>query len=188
MAMLNCFSTSGTSDPKKDQPAMNTQLQRKKRQRGSQTIEGGLVCLILFSLILLVLDLSLSIFVKSTLTTAARDGVRFAVTGQLLPGDAYLNDSVTKVVQNSAMGFLNGSNNACLVSVTYFDPSGKVTTSPTPGNVVQVSVQGYAYTPLGALFKSGSPVPITTEASDVLEACPVGGCPAAVNPQPASCP
>ena len=48
---------------------MNTQLQRKKRQRGSQTIEGGLVCLILFGLILLVLDLSLSIFIKSTLTT-----------------------------------------------------------------------------------------------------------------------
>ena len=68
--------------------------------------------------------------------------MRFAVTGQLLPGDAYLNDSVTKVVQNSAMGFLNGANNACLVSVTYYDPSGNVTTSPTPGNVVQVSSAG----------------------------------------------
>jgi len=167
---------------------MNAQPQRTKQQRGSQTIEGGLVCLILFSLILLVLDLSLAIFIKSTLTSAARDGVRFAVTGQLLPGDAYLNDSVTKVVQNSAIGFLNGSNNACLVAVTYYDPSGNVTTSPMPGDVVQVSILGYAYTPLGALFKSGSPVPITTEASDVLEACPVGGCPAAINPQPPSCP
>jgi len=167
---------------------MNNPAKRKKHQRGSQTIEGGLVCLILFALILLVLDLSLSIFIKATLTAAARDGVRFAVTGQLLPGDAYLNDSVTKVVQNSAIGFLNGSQNACLVSVTYFDPNGQATTAPTPGNVVQVSVQGYAYTPLGALFKSGTPVPITTEASDVLEACPVGGCPAAVNPKPSSCP
>ncbi len=167
---------------------MITQLQRKMRERGSQTIEGGLVVLILFSLILLVLDLSLSIFIKSTLTTAARDGVRFAVTGQLLPGDTYLNDSIAKVVQSSALGFLSGANNACLVSVTYFDPSGKATTNPTAGNVVQVSVQGYQYTPMGALFKSGDPVPITTQASDILEACPVGGCPAAINPTPSSCP
>lgn len=167
---------------------MITQLQRKKRQRGSQTIEGGLVCLIIFSLILLVLDLSLSIFIKSTLTTAARDGVRFAVTGQLLPGDTYLNDSIAKVVQKSAMGFLSGQNNACMVSVTYFDPAGQVTTSPTAGSVVQVSVQGYQYTPLGALFKSGDPIPISTQASDILEACPVGGCPGAVNPTPTPCP
>ena len=168
--------------------AMTHKLPRTKGQRGSQTIEGGLVCLILFGLILLVLDLSLSIFIKSTLTSAARDGVRFAVTGQLLPGDAYMNDSVTKVVQDSSMGFLAGPQNACLVSVTYFDPNGQATTAPVPGNVVQVRVQGYAYTPMGALFKSGTPVPITTEASDVLEACPVGGCPAAINPTPSSCP
>ena len=167
--------------------AMITQSKRKKRQRGSQTIEGGLVCLILFGLILLVLDLSLSIFIKSTLTTAARDGVRFAVTGQLLPGDTYLNDSIAKVVQNSSIGFLSNAN-ACLVSVTYYDASGQVTTNPTAGSVVQVSVQGYPYTPLGALFKSGDPIPITTQASDILEACPVGGCPGAVNPKPPTCP
>lgn len=166
---------------------MITQLQRRKRQRGSQTIEGGLVCLIIFGMILLVLDLSLSIFIKSTLTAAARDGVRFAVTGQLLPGDTYLNDSIAKVVQKSSMGFLSGSN-ACLVSVTYYDPSGKPTISPTAGSVVQVSVQGYQYTPMGALFKSGDPVPITTQASDILEACPLGGCPGAINPTPPSCP
>jgi len=51
---------------------------------------------------------------------------------------------------------------------------------------VEVSVVGYNYTPVGIL-KSGSPIPITASSSDVLESCPLGGCPPIVNPAPPVC-
>ncbi len=52
-----------------------------RRRRGSETIEGALVTLIMFGLIFLIFDMSFSLYVTSTLQEAARDGVRFALTG-----------------------------------------------------------------------------------------------------------
>jgi Flp pilus assembly protein TadG len=160
---------------------------RKRSQRGSETIEGALITLIMFALIFLIFDMSFSLYIKSTLQEAARDGVRFAITGQTLTGDIYLNDSIVKVVQGSAMGFLNGSSGACKVSVTYYDPYGGAVSSSTGGNVVQVSISGVQYTPLAAILKSSSPISINVQASDVMETCPTSGCVTPVNPSP-SCP
>ena len=101
----------------------------RRRRRGSETIEGALVTLIMFGLIFLIFDMSFSLYIKSTLQEAARDGVRFAVTGQVLAGDAYMNDSIVKVVQGSALGFLTGASGACKVSVTYYDPYGGAVTT-----------------------------------------------------------
>jgi Flp pilus assembly protein TadG len=160
----------------------------KQRRRGSETIEGALVTLIMFGLIFLIFDMSFSLYIKSTLQEAARDGVRFAVTGQVLTGDTYMNDSIVKVVQGSALGFLNGASGACHVSVAYYDPYGGAVNTASGGNVVQVSVTGVQYTPLAAILKSSAPVSINVQASDVMEACPSAGCPTAVNPSPPSCP
>ena len=159
---------------------------RRRRQRGSETIEAALITTIMFALIFLLLDISLSLFIKVTLQEAVRDGVRFGVTEQLLTGDTYLSDSIAKVVKQNAGGFI--SNPACQVSVTYFDPNGGATTTPTTGSVMNVAVNGYQYTPLGAIFKSGAPVAINVEASDIMEPCPSAGCPSAVNPTPPTCP
>jgi hypothetical protein len=149
-------------------------------------MEAGMITLLMFGLIFLLMDISLSIFIKSTLQEAARDGVRFGVTEQLLTGDSYLSDSIGKVVQQSALGFI--SKPGCQVTVSYFDPYGGATTTPTAGSVLSVAVQGYQYTPLGAILKSGAPVSISVQASDIMEACPSTGCPAAVNPTPPTCP
>jgi len=158
----------------------------RNREKGSQVVEAGLITVIMFALIFLLLDIALSLFIKSTLLEAARDGVRFGVTEQLLAGDSYMTDSINKVVQSSSLGFI--SNPGCQVTVTYFDPYGGPTTTPTSGDILQVSINGYQYTPLGAILKSGAPVPISVQASDVMEQCPLAGCPAAVNPTPPTCP
>jgi Flp pilus assembly protein TadG len=160
----------------------------RRHRRGSETIEGALVTLIMFGLIFLIFDMSFSLYIKSTLQEAARDGVRFAVTGQVLAGDTYMNDSIVKVVQSSSLGFLTGASGACKVSVAYYDPYGGAVTTASGGNVVQVSVSGVQYTPLAAIFKSSAPVSINVQASDVMEACPAAGCPTAVNPSPPTCP
>src|SRR5882724_3154207 len=123
------------------------------RQRGSQTIEGGLITLIMFGLIFLIFDMAFSLYIKSTLQEAARDGVRFAITGQTLAGDAYLNDSIVKTVQKSALGLLSGASGACKVSVSYYDPYGGASAAAQGGYVVQVSITGVKYTPLAAILK-----------------------------------
>jgi hypothetical protein len=50
------------------------------RQRGSETIEGALITLNMFGLILLIFDMAFSLYIKSTLQQAARDsgGCNFA--------------------------------------------------------------------------------------------------------------
>ena len=157
----------------------------RDRQRGSQTVEAGLITLLMFGLIFLLMDISLSLFIKSTLQEAARDGVRFGVTEQVLTGNTYLNDSINTVVQANALGFI--SNPGCQVTINYYDPYGGVTTTPIGGDILQVAITGYQYTPLGAILKSGAPVSISVQASDVMEQCPLAGCPAAVNPTPPTC-
>jgi Flp pilus assembly protein TadG len=159
---------------------------RRRRQRGSETVEAGLITTIMFALIFLLLDISLSLFIKVTLQEAVRQGVRFGVTEQVLAGDTYLSDSINKIVKQNAGGFI--SNAGCQVTVSYFDPYGGATTTPTNGSVLNVAVQGYQYTPLGAIFKSAAPVSINVQASDIMEPCPSAGCPAAVNPTPPTCP
>jgi Flp pilus assembly protein TadG len=160
--------------------------ERRRRERGSQTIEAGMITLLMFGLIFLLMDVSLSLFIKSTLQEAARDGVRFGVTEQLLTGDNYMTDSIGKVVQASAMGFITKP--SCQVTVNYLDPYGGPVTTATGGDILQIAITGYQYTPLGAILKSAAPINISVSASDVMEQCPLAGCPAAVNPVPPTCP
>ncbi len=149
-------------------------------------MEATAIMLLMFGLIFLVVDLSLALFTKATLQSAAEAGVRFAVTDRLGSGATYMNDSIVKVVQQNALGMLNGASGACKISITYLNPVTGQTDSGTGGDVVEVSVTGYQYTPVGIL-KSASPITLTASSSDVLEACPLGGCPPMVNPTPPSC-
>lgn len=150
-------------------------------------MEATVTCLLLFGLLFLLIDVSLAFFTKSTLQEAVQAGVRFAVTEQLGSGQSYLNDSIVQVVQQNAAGLLNGSSGACKISVNYLNPVTGLASTGNGGDVVEVSVAGYKYTPVGIL-KSASPITITASSSDVLEPCPLGGCPPIANPKPPTCP
>jgi len=160
---------------------------RKNSQRGQAMLEAAGIVLLLLGLMFLVVDLSFTLFTKATLQEAVKAGVRFAVTDQLGSGQSYMNDSIVQVVQQNALGMLNGSNGACKISINYFNPTTGAASTGTGGDVVEVSVTGYSYSPVGIL-KSSSPISITASSSDVLEACPLGGCPPVANPTPATCP
>jgi len=159
----------------------------KDSQRGGALLEGSAIMLLLFGLIFLVVDLSLALFTKATLQAAVQEGVRFAVTEQLAAGQAYMNDSIVQVVQQNALGMLNGSNGACKIAINYYNPVTGLPDSGNGGDVVEVSIASYSYKPIGVL-KSGSPISISASSSDVMEACPLGGCPPIVNPTPPVCP
>lgn len=159
---------------------------RKDSQRGNVMLETTGVILLMLGLLFLVVDLSLALFTKATLQQAVHAGVRFAVTEQLATGQNYVNDSIVQVVQQNALGMLNGASGACKVSINYFNPVTGAASTGTGGDIVEVSVTGYNYTPVG-LLKSASPIAITASSSDVMESCPLGGCPAMANPQPPTC-
>ena len=168
---------------------MKTAASRKRNasQRGNALVETTAIILPLLGLMFLIVDLSFALFTKATLQEAAEAGVRFAVTTRLASGQSYLNDSIVQVVQQNALGLLNGANGACKISINYFNAVTGQASGGTGGDVVQVSVAGYTYTPVGIL-KSGSPIPITASSSDVMESCPLTGCPPVTNPSPPSCP
>ncbi len=150
-------------------------------------VEATAIMLLLFGLLFLVIDLSLALFTKATLQQAAEAGVRFAVTDRLGSGQTYMNDSIVQVVQQNSLGMLNGTSGACKIAISYYNPVTGAASTGTGGDVVQVAINGYSYTPVGIL-KSASPIPITASSSDVLESCPLGGCPAIANPTPPTCP
>jgi Flp pilus assembly protein TadG len=160
---------------------------RKRSQRGNTLMEATAILLLMLGLLFLIVDISLATFTKATLQQAAEAGVRFAVTDQLASGQSYMNDSIVQVVQQNSMGMLNGANGACKVAISYFNPITGAASTGAGGDVVQVSVTGYNYTPVGIL-KSASPIPITASSSDVMESCPLGGCPPMANPTPPTCP
>lgn len=161
---------------------------RRHKERGSVVIEAGLTVVLLFGLIFLVMDLSMLIFVRSTLQMAALAGVRTAITGHFTAASPYLNDSVLKTVQDESLGFLKGNAGACKVQIKYYDPATGGASSGTEGDIVVVSINEVNYTPLGAVLKRADPFAISVSASDIVEKCPPGGCPLIQNPEPISCP
>jgi len=142
---------------------------RKRRQKGAEIVEFGLTIVPLFGFIFLILDVSWMIFAQVTLQNAVRQGVRYAVTGQVISGKGQ-DDSIKTVVQNAAVGFLSGSTGASQIAINYYTPGTmSPTTSNASGNIVEVSIQGFALSPLGPILHSGSPVAISAVASDIVE-------------------
>ena len=144
-------------------------------ERGSQVIELGLVLLPMFAIVFLMMDSAWAVFAKASLQYAVRQGCRYAVTSQTLPGMGQ-DDSIKTVVQNCSLGFLNsGANNQNNVSISYFNPSTlQATNSNAGGNVVQIAINNVTVAPLVPLWRSATPLQISAVSSDVMEASPNG--------------
>jgi Flp pilus assembly protein TadG len=156
-------------------------LGRLASERGVEVVEAGTIIVLIFGLLFLLMNLTMGIFVRSTLQNAVREGVRFAVTENPGSGtDQYLNDAIVSTVQQHALGLLNGTSGACDISVSYYTPSGSTASGPGTGNIVQVAVNH-------SFHFLTSPINMTAISSDVMEQCPLAGCPQGANPAN-SCP
>lgn len=142
---------------------------RRRRQRGNAMLETALVFLPLFALIFAIIDFSLAIFVQSTLQHAVREGVRYAVTYQTQSGLCH-DDSIKNVVVQHAMGFLSSEENRDKIQIRYYLPD---TLSPSgennPGNIIEVSVEGYSWGWVAPLWRSDSPLSMLVRSSDRME-------------------
>ncbi len=147
-----------------------------REERGSQLVEAALILMPFCAMVFLLMDVSWSVFVKATLQSAVREGARYAMTGNTSGSSGQLA-SVKSVVQNYAMGLLDG-NRASTITVQFYTPDLASTTSNQGGNLVIVSVVNYPFVPLAPFLHSGQTVYLTVRSGDRLETQPGGVLPA----------
>lgn len=144
---------------------------RKSGQRGAEILEVTLIAVPLFGLTFLLLDLSLAVCLRSTFQHAAREGVRYAITGANDTGPCQ-DDSIKAVVKKNALGFLNNSTAAAKIHVRFIDPVDGTVATNSYGNIVEVSVEAYQYNPLASYQRLNFPLLIWARAYDMMEALP----------------
>jgi Flp pilus assembly protein TadG len=128
----------------------------------------------LFALMFGIVDFGFAIFLRSTFQHAVREGTRYAVTYQTASGMGH-DASIKDVVKSSAMGFLSSSAASTKIKIRYYNPDTLVETAANaPGNLVEVSVEGYQWGWLAPLFRTSTPLTITTRSSDRMEGLPGG--------------
>ena len=116
---------------------------------------------------------SLALFLRATVQNAVREGVRYAVTYQT-SGGLCQDDSIKTIVKNSAVGFLSDTAHDTKIKVRYYNPSNlglEVTgaNSNSPGNVVEIAVEGYTWSWIAPLWRTASPFNINVYAADRME-------------------
>ncbi len=134
-------------------------------------VETAFVLVPFFVLLLGIIDVSLMVFLRSTLQNAVNQGVKYAASAQVFPGKCH-EESIRKVVQDNALGFLSGSR-ANTIAVNYYSAAdlSQPIAGPTgsePGNVVEVAVKDYDWTLL-ILNKFTSSSKFSAFAADRLE-------------------
>lgn len=146
----------------------------------------ALVLLPTMALICAFFDFSLALFRWSTIQNAVREGCRYAITFQTSGGGQ--DASIEAVVAANSMGLVTVASVPQLIFVNYFTPLAPNTAilapnGNVPGNIVEVSIQGFTLTQLAPLSgtiinptRSTTPAAISVYSSDVL-----GGYPAGVN-------
>jgi len=176
--------TSPAKDSSVHEGGRGCRRSKRDRRRGSEVVEFTLVLMPLLILVLTLVDTAWAVFAKACLQRAVRIGVRTGVTltaSQIASG-ACLTDTVKGVVQQNALGLLNGSSGLAKVKVHYFQtPAPDSTGSATDvsnqasgdqwGNIMQVSIERYSLVPLAPrLFpEDKSPLVITVSAADLIE-------------------
>jgi len=141
-------------------PRDHTKLSiRRVRQRGSQTIEFGIVILPFLAFVMLVLDVAWIVFAQASLQYGARQGVRWGVTCRIASGQSGLDASIRQVVGQNSMGFVNSSNASSVVHIQYLNPSTLAVIpsgGPAGGNVLKVSITGLTLKSFGPIYRGSA--------------------------------
>jgi Flp pilus assembly protein TadG len=130
---------------------------RRRRRRGAEVLEFTFVFLPFLMMLFVLIDVAWCIFVRATLDYAVRAGVRTGITitgTQATNASSNLTAMVKAIVQQKSLGTLRGSEGLSKIKVRYFQPpaegaSGGVvdvstqTYGDSPGNIMQVSIEGY---------------------------------------------
>lgn len=150
-------------------------------------LEGVFTILPTFALIFAFVDFGLLLFRWATLQNAVREGCRYAITFQTQTGLGQ-DASIEAVVQQYAMGIVKTTDSPQDIFVKYYSPTNLTTPinsgGNTPGNIVEVSVQGVSWSWLAPLsggygggipfYRSTTPITVNIYSSDILGGYPAG--------------
>ena len=149
----------------------------RERQSGNAMIESAMILLPLMALIFAFIDHGVAIFLQNTFQHAVREGVRYAVTYQVMPGMGQ-DASIKSVVRQNAMGFLNRCDD-CIKVRYYRSDTLAETPDNLPGNLVEISVEGYQFTWMAPLWRLAGSLNVSARALDRMEGLPTGQSPPA---------
>jgi Flp pilus assembly protein TadG len=159
---------------------------RAGSRKGAELLEFTFCFLPLTAMLILLVDASWGIYVKSTLAYAVHEGVRQGITiDSTQAAGTTLTAMVQNIVQTNALGLLAGATNLSKIHVDYYRVSSTDSTKLTTvtqagggimaGDIIQVSIQSYslpALTPRIYNWKSApdnSPTSISAVAADRIE-------------------
>jgi Flp pilus assembly protein TadG len=162
-------------------------VKRRNRRKGQAAMETVLVIVPLIFILLAIIDVSVAIFIMDTLEYAARQGVRYAVTGQT-SGAQQQNASIRQVVRDNSLGFLGPSVPDSQITITYYalvtaganaNTWQQVTGvgANSNGNLVRVSVVGFSWAWMVPYLWGESALSMNAASADISSACVSGVCP-----------
>lgn len=129
----------------------------------------------LVAFLIAIVDFTMPIFLRSTFSHAVREGVRYGITYQTVPGKTQ-TESIQDVVMLHSMGFLQGQSGRDRIKVNYYSPTtfaNQVGSGRNArGNIVEVSVEGYSWNWMVPLMRSNTPLTVQAASSDRLEQPP----------------
>ena len=159
---------------------------RRRSQSGQAAVETALMIIPLLMVLLAILDFSVAIFVMDTLEYAARAGVRYAITDQVAPDPSNpgnnLNQaaSIRQAVRSNSLGILGPSIPDSQISVVFYATDASGNWQPTLSNnasLVKVSVTGFSWLWMLPGWMGSNALSISVASTDVMQGCPVTGCP-----------
>lgn len=130
----------------------------------------------LLACVFMTLDVAWILFTWASIQEGVREGVRFAVTGQILQGYSCQDASIRAVIESYSFGFVNSGNASTVVNIQYYSPltmqplSGQG--SNAGGNVVKITVSPITVGTFGPIFRSWTPINLAAASSDVMEGSP----------------
>lgn len=146
-------------------------------QSGNVAVESAMILAPLMALIFAFLDYGLAIFLHNTFQHAVREGVRYAVTYQVKVGMGH-DASIKAVVSENAMGFLRNCNDC--IRIRYYRPDTLAETPDNlPGNLIEVSVEGYKFSWMAPVWRWVGSLNISARALDRMEGIAGGQSPPA---------
>jgi hypothetical protein len=179
----------------------STVLRRRRRQGGNAALEGALILLPMFAIILGIAEFSLSMFIMGLLQEDARTTARYISTFNMTYNSATYSTQTSLAQQmmiDGSLGFINANNVGTYLQVNFYfpddlttpatsaqlphtwtDSAGQVQTVQwvnAPGNVAEVRIVNFPWNWMAPLpgFMPGRSVTFGAEAVDILLGLPVG--------------
>jgi Flp pilus assembly protein TadG len=133
-------------------------------------IEFALTFLLFISMVLGFGQMGLTLWIKTTLHHAVREGVRYAITGATKGGLGH-DASIRQKVMIASGGLIDAAQADSMIQIEYFDQSGVATAENAGGNTIVLSVREFPIPWLVAapLSPLGDGISVSVSAVDRLE-------------------